>query len=177
MFLVGCGSASSPSPAGPPVATDEVATPTETPPTQQAVPQQATSQAVVPPAPSFPATCEAIAHDIEQLGRAYPQLAAFRAADHRDCDFSYGFHTHAPTTRGGWSSAVPHPDPDGIWFYVGIYDPNGPDANSQIHMQPVVPNWWIGPRKVMFLILEGDQAKPAAGAIMKILERHGLETR
>ena len=176
------------------VAADEVATPTEqsAPPQQAAMPQQAAlpqqaampQQAVLPQQAvrsvaksSFPATCKAIADDIEKMAREYPQLINFRAVDQRDCAISYGYKTHRATTRGGWSSGVPHPDPEGIWFYIGIYDPNGPDAQSQIHMQPVVPNWWIGSRKVMFLILEGDKATPAAGAIMKVLERHGLQTR
>ena len=144
------------------VAADEVATPTEL--------------AAAPPA-SFPSTCREIADDIEKLTRQYPQLTNFRAVDQKDCTIRYEYKTHRPTTRGGWSSGVPHPDADGIWFYIGIYDPNGPDAQSQIHTQPVVPNWWIGSRKVMYLILEGTQTKSASATIAKILERHGMQTR
>jgi hypothetical protein len=129
------------------------------------------------PSPSFPGTCRAIAADIEKLARQYPQLINFRAADQRACAISYGFKTHAAQSRGGWSSGVPHPDADGIWFYIGIYDPNGPEATAQIHMQPVVPNWWLGSRKVMFLILEGDRTTRAVGALTKILEHHGMQTR
>lgn len=159
---------------------DEVPTPTETAPVQQAaMPQQAIAgpRTTTAARPTFPATCNAIARDIEKLTKQYAQLANYRAVDQRDCKISYGYRTHRPTTRGGWSSAVPAPDPDGIWFYIGIYDPNGPDAMSQIHTQPVVPNWWLGARKVMFLIREGDRTTKAAGAIMKVLEKHGLETR
>lgn len=127
--------------------------------------------------PAFPATCKAIAADIEKLARQYPQLINFRAVDQRECTITYRFNTHRATTRGGWSSGVPHPDPDGVWFYIGIYDPNGPEAHSQIHTQPIVSNWWLGSRKVMFLILEGEKTTRAAGALLKILERHGMQTR
>ena len=171
-LIAACGSASNPS-SPPVVATDEVATPTEQ---AAAPPTQAVTQAAAPPA-AFPATCHEIAKDIEKLARQYPQLINFRAVDQKDCWISYEYKTHRATTRGGWSSGVPHPDPDGVWFYIGVYDPSGPDAQAQIHTQPVVPNWWIGSRKVMYLILEGDKTKPAATAISKILERHGMQTR
>ena len=174
-LLAACSSASNPSNAGPPaVAADEVATPTEQAAAAPALPQQA----VIPVAnPSFPGTCNSIADDIEKVARQFPQLINFRAADQHDCTIRYQHKTHPPARTGGWSSGVPHPDADGIWFYIGIYDPNGPAAESQIHTQPVVPNWWIGTRKVMFLILEGDKTTPAAAAITKILERHGMQTR
>jgi hypothetical protein len=172
VLLAACGSASNPS-SPPAVADDEVATPTE-----QAAAPAMPQQAVIPVAnPSFPGTCNSIAAGIEKIARQYSQLINFRAADQKGCTIRYQHRTHAPARTGGWSSGVPHPDADGVWFYIGIYDPNGPDAESQIHTQPVVPNWWIGPRKVMFLILEGEKTKPAAAAISKILERHGLVTR
>ena len=175
-LLAACGSAASPSNGGAPsVAADEVATPTEQ--AAAAPPTQAVSQGVRVSPPSFPATCDSIAEDIEKISRVYPQLINFRAVDQRDCAISYGHKTHKATTRGGWSSGVPHPDPDGIWFYIGIYDPNGPAASLQLHTQPVVANWWLGSRKVMFLILEGKQTKRAAGELMKILERYGMQTR
>jgi hypothetical protein len=124
----------------------------------------------------WPATCRAIADDIERIRSEYPQLVEFRAATalRGDCTMSYEHHTHRATTRGGWSAGVPHPDPDGIWFYIGIYDPAGPEAMSQIHTQPVVPDWWIRDRKVMVLVLEGDQTKRAGQALLAILQRHGM---
>jgi hypothetical protein len=130
-----------------------------------------------PPRVSFPETCEAIARDLEMLTKEYAQLADYRAVDHRNCTFGYAYRTDPPQGGGGWSGATPHPQPDGIWFYIGIYDPNGPDATAQIHTQPGVPNWWIGSRKVMFLIKEGAQTKKAGPAIFKVLENNGLETR
>jgi hypothetical protein len=167
-----CGGTASPNG---PLQSDEVPTPTEQAATAPVIPQQ---RAVIPVAPaSFPATCKSIAGDIEKLTRQFSQLANYRAVDQKDCTIRFKHKTHAATTRGGWSAGVPNPDADGIWFYIGIYDPNGPEAQSQIHTQPVVPDWWIGSRKVMFLILEGDKTTPAAGAIMKVLERHGLVTR
>jgi hypothetical protein len=40
---------------------------------------------------------------------------------------------------------LPNPNPDGIWFHIGVWDPNDPaEANSQINTQPVMPPWWIG---------------------------------
>jgi len=132
-----------------------------------------------PPVQDYAATCRAIADDIERIRGGYAQFVEFRASAARqsDCTMSYAFHTHKPTSRGGWSSAVPQPDPDGIWFYLGVYDPNGPDAMSQINTQPMVPNWWIGDRRVMFLILEGERTKLAADAILAILHRHGMITK
>jgi hypothetical protein len=172
MVAAACGSTASPNQGAPAVQADEVATPTEQAASAPVMPQQA---AVIPV--TFPATCKSIAGDIEKLTRQFPQLTSYRAVDQHDCTIRYQHKTHKPTTRGGWSAGVPQPDADGIWFYIGVYDPNGPEAQSQIHTQPVVPNWWIGSRKVMFLILEGDKTTPAAGAIMKVLERHGLVTR
>lgn len=173
-MLAACGSAAGPSNNAPAVNADEVATPTEQAATAPVIPQQ---RAVIPVRAKFPATCKSIADDIEKIARQYPQLANYRAVDQRECAIHYEHKTHEPTARGGWSAAVPAPDPDGIWFYIGIYDPDGPEASAQIHTQPAVPSWWLGERKVMFLILEGDKTTPAAGAIMKILERHGLVTR
>ena len=129
------------------------------------------------PAAAFPSTCDAIARDIEKLTKQYAQLANYRAVDQKDCRIRYEHRVGAAQGRGGWSAATPHPEPDGIWLYIGIYDPNGPHAHDQIHTQPATPGWWIGSRKVMFLIKEGDKTTKAGGAIFKILERHGLETR
>jgi hypothetical protein len=160
--VVGCGSASNPSNAGPPaVAADEVATPTETAPAA---------------AVSFPATCRAIASDLETLTRQFPQLANYRAVDQEDCHVSYKHKTHRSTARGGWSAGVPHPDDDGIFLYIGIWDPNGSDMR-QIDTQPFTGDRWIGDRRVTYLILEGKKVTSADAAITKILERHGMTMR
>lgn len=154
---------------------DEVATPTE-------IERAAAPQAMAPPSakvasPKFPATCDAIARDIEKIARQFAQLANYRAVDQKDCVIRYAHAVGRPRGRGGWAAATPHPEPHGIWLYIGIYDPNGPDATLQIHTQPGTPPWWIGSRRVMFLIKEGERTTKAAGAIRKILEKHGLEER
>lgn len=118
------------------------------------------------------ALLEAIARDIEALGARHPQLADFRAAKHFDREhlaIDYAFHTHASTHRGGWTSGVPNPDPDGIWLYIDLHDPG---STAQIDTQPVVPMIDVLGRKLMMLLLEGDAARPpAAGALHAILER------
>jgi len=136
-------------------------------------------KAAAPPAPSGPAAhaenCRAIARDLDVLTRQYPQLADYRAVDWKACKIHYAYRTHRATTRGGWSSGVPHPDDDGIWFYLGIWDPADPtEASAQIHTQPVTADWWIGERRVTFLILEGKGTTRASGAIVDVLRRHGL---
>jgi hypothetical protein len=145
----------------------------------------ACSGPTAPPKPQSPAgvdytaLCHAIAGDIELLRRQYPQLAEYRAVDalRRDCTIDFGWHTHRAAQTGGWSAGVPTPDADGIWFYIGIYDPNGPDAQSQINTQPVVPNWWLGDRKVTFLLLEGAHTHSVASELHAILEHRGMEVR
>jgi hypothetical protein len=151
-------------------------------PAPPARPPEPLPEAVVtqPQAPrDWPAACRDIADAIERIRTQYPQLVEFRAntAQMRDCSIGYEFHTHAPTKRGGWTSATPEPDPDGIWFYIGIYDPAGPDATLQIHTQPFVANWWIGERKVMFLVKEGAQTKRAGEQLLQILQRNGMITK
>ena len=72
---------------------------------------------------------------------------------------------------------MPSPDRDGVWFYIGIYDPAGPEASSQINTQPMTPNWWLGDRKVMYLMLVGDDVHGLAEQVMAVLTKHGLVTR
>jgi len=38
----------------------------------------------------------------------------------------------------------------------------------------VTPDWWIGGRRLTFLILEGEQTTRANGAIVDVLRRHGM---
>ena len=132
--------------------------------------------------PSTPApaqrdeSCAAIAADIELLRARFPALVEYRtgAAMKRDCAIEYGWHTHPPTGRGGWSAAVPNPDRDGVWLYIGLFDPTSPEASDQINTQPVLPDWHIGTRKVTFLILEGDAVRGLGDAIVDVLRHHGL---
>ena len=174
LLLAACGSASSPSNAPPPtVAADEVATPTE----QASAPPQAQgpSQAVRPPAkaPTFPATCHAIARELETLTKQFAQLASYRAVDQKDCRISYKHNTLPPSGRGGgYSAGIPRPEPDGIFLYISIWDPNATD-NWQLDTQPA-SFFTLGNRRVTIVISEGDKTKRAAGAIQAILERHGM---
>lgn len=116
---------------------------------------------------------QAVAADIEKLAGDYPQLADFDASEHADVEsltISYGYHTHQPQGRAGWAGAVPNPDPDGVWFHIDLHDPA---STRQIHTQPVVEDLRYGELKVMFLILEGEDAKPVSGALHALLDRHG----
>lgn len=141
-------------------------------PTHGAEPQR--KQAVEPPAPSHADAIRAIARDIAGLKASHPQLADFDVDKHCHPDrlsISYGYKTHEPTGRGGWTAAVPNPDPDGVWFYIDFHDPG---SMRQIHTQPVVLERRRGDKRVMFLILEGEKTKALAGHIDRILARHGV---
>jgi hypothetical protein len=123
---------------------------------------------------SYEAALAAIAQDIERLKSDYVQLADFSGRKH--CDrrrlvISYGYRTHEPEHRGGWSSGVPSPDPDGIWFYVDFHDP---DSQAQIHTQPMVPDMRYREKKVMLLILEGQRTRRFAPALGEILRSRGV---
>jgi hypothetical protein len=136
-----------------------------------------------PPPPrtyDYAAICSGIADDIEPLRARYPQLADYRAASalERECTISYGHHTHRATHAGGWTAGVPNPDPGGIWFYISVWDPADPaEASAQINTQPVLPPWWIGQRRVTFLILEGERTQPVANALLAVLEHHEMTER
>jgi hypothetical protein len=144
-----------------------------------AAPTPPQNQPAAPRAPQsydYPAICTAIADDIEQIARDYPQLADYdaRSARTAECTISYDYHTHRATKGGGWAAGVPNPDPDGVWFHIGVWDPSSPEATMQINTQPVLPSWWIGGRRVTFLSLEGEQVKPVSSALLAILKRHGM---
>ena len=128
-----------------------------------------------PEPPADPAAVlRAIAVDIEALGASHAQLAAFRAADHLDAAQSridYAWHTHAAPKTGGWTSGVPNPDPDGIWFHIDVHDPA---STLQIHTQPMVERLCLGTAHVSFLVLEGEQAEPAADDLRRILGKNGI---
>ena len=114
-----------------------------------------------------------IARDIGALKPDFPQLAGFSAATSsaEPLKISYGFHTHRPPASGGWSSGVPNPDSDGVWFYIDFHDA---DSTAQIHTQPMTAIQCIGDMRVSFLILEGDATKQLEGDIEKILRDHGV---
>jgi hypothetical protein len=118
---------------------------------------------------------ESVARDIAGLKRSYPQLRDFsvtKNVNFGDLRISYQYHTHKPQGRGGWTAGVPNPDEDGVWFFVDFHDA---DSTAQIHTQPgMVPNC-IGEKRVSFLILEGAHTKPFAGALWKILQKHGVK--
>ena len=137
-----------------------------------------------PPAPAAPQPVDcteavaAIAKDIEGLRHRFSQLADFSAVQAAGgCSLIYERHTHAPHKRGGWSSSVPAPDPDGAWLYIGLWDPADPTTMTQLNTQPAEPNWHIGRYKVTFLLLEGEQVTPAGTVIFAVLQRHGLVER
>src|SRR5881296_3429102 len=99
---------------------------------------------------------EGIARDIAGLKESYPQLKDFSVAEHLHTDrheIWYSYHTHKPVGRGGWTSGVPNPDEDGIWFYIDFHDPR---SAAQIHTQPAVASQYcVGDMRLSFLSLEG----------------------
>ncbi len=129
-------------------------------------------------APDLDATCRAIAADIRRLRDRFPQLADVERARitmGRSCRISFEHRCHRATHAGGWSAAVPNPDPDGVWFYLGLWDESDPaEAAAQINTQPVMPLRTLGGKRVTFLILEGKATRPLGGELLRILKRHGL---
>ena len=116
---------------------------------------------------------KAVARDIEALKPEFPQLEEFSAARHLSVEHAkidYGFRTHAPERRGGWTSGVPNPDDDGVWFYIDIHDP---DSNLQIHTQPMTAAICLDGQRVSFLILEGKRTNSLRGPIWKALAKQG----
>ena len=123
----------------------------------------------------YPKVLLAVARGIADLRREYPQLGEFLPSDHADpkaLRIAYGFHTHRPQGRAGWTSGVPNPDDDGVWFYIDFHDPN---SMAQIHTQPVVPKGVLGDKRVMLLILEGVETRPLAGSLRDILRKNGAK--
>jgi hypothetical protein len=118
---------------------------------------------------------QAVARDIEALKPEFPQLRDFSATAHldtRSVRIAYAFHTHAPEKRGGWTSGVPHPDDDGVWFHIDIHDP---DSTLQIHSQPMTAPMCLGDKRVSFLILEGQKTDSLYGPIWSTLARQGAK--
>lgn len=116
-------------------------------------------------------TLRSIASDIEQLKNGYPQLQEYSAEKNIDLErlvIEYSYKTHDSELRGGWTSGVPNPDPDGIWLYIDMHEPN---SAAQIHIQPEMPNLCYGDKRVAFLILEGAKTKTVKAEISRILSK------
>lgn len=138
-------------------------------PTRPALPANPTRQGLS----SYADAIRSIAAAIERLKPEYPQLAGFSAARNANVDrltITYDHHTHRARHRGGWTSGVPNPDDDGLWFHLDFHDPS---STAQIHTQPVVPELRYREKRVMFLILEGKATRPVAPALNRILGEHG----
>jgi len=123
--------------------------------------------------------CENIAKDIGLLKDKFPQLKEFNVSNNLDkesCKLRYEYRCHRSNYRGGWTSGVPNPDQDGIWFYIGIWDENDPtESLAQINTQPLILKGYIKNRRVTFLILEGDKTSKISPDIYRILENHGIK--
>lgn len=119
---------------------------------------------------------ERISEEITNLKESYPQLKEFSIKKHADIEnlkVDYSYHTHKSDRTVGWTSAVPNPDPDGIWFYIDLHDK---DSTAQIHTQPVTgTSLRFGNKNVCFLILQGKATKSVAGEIASILEKNGAK--
>jgi hypothetical protein len=118
---------------------------------------------------------QAIARDIAKLATDFPQLKDFSPTENADIQrlaLDYGYRTHQAQHRGGWTSEVPNPDDDGIWFYIDFHEP---DSQAQIHTQPVVAKLCLADKRVSLLILEGKSTKSVAGRIGNILRSHGVK--
>jgi hypothetical protein len=124
--------------------------------------------------PDYSTSLQAIARDVENLKSEFPQLQEFSTQKNSASErlvIEYAYHTHQATHRGGWTSGVPNPDDDGVWFYIDFHDP---ESRAQIHTQPMIAALWLADKRVSFLILEGKHAKPLAGRIGAILKSHGV---
>jgi hypothetical protein len=158
-----------------PIALAAACTPVATPPGAPASTATASARAPAPAAPALTPrdVIAAIAADLARLGPSCPRLAAFdpaTAVDATGLVISYTFHTHEPRRRGGWTAAVPNPDPDGIYLHIDLHDPA---SMAQIHTQPVVPMRDVLGMKLMMLLLEGEAGPPCGAAIDAVLTRHG----
>lgn len=120
---------------------------------------------------------KSVAQSIEALKKDYPQLKDFSPEKNTDVSrlcIDYSYHTHAPEHRGGWTSGVPNPDADGVWFYLDFHDP---DSMAQIHTQPVVPEWTLGKQMAFILMMEGERTKRLEPALWGILAAHGAKPK
>jgi len=121
--------------------------------------------------PDYRKALQAIDRQLAQLGREFPQLLDYAKTRNLDLDqlvIGYAFHTHRPQRRAGWTSGVPNPDDDGIWFHIDLHDP---DSQAQIHTQPVTfTKAKLGKKIAFLLMLEGGKVKSAEGRIWEIIQ-------
>lgn len=111
--------------------------------------------------------------DIEKLKADFPQLRDFSAADHLRAEppsIGYAYRTRPPQRTGGWTSGVPAPDADGVWFHIDLHDPR---SQLQLHTQPVTPSLCLGESRVAFLLLEGPETRSLYGPIWSALSKQG----
>ena len=150
------------------------------PPAMRASSQKPVLESSTPPTPSsvesddYVKTLKAVAAKIENAKSEFPQLREFSSANNLDVEqlsIRYAYKTHKPRGRGGWSSAVPNPDEDGLWFRIDFYDEN---STAQIHTQPVVPRYSFREKSVMLLMLEGKKTKPLSARLRQILFSVGV---
>jgi len=116
---------------------------------------------------------KAVAVDIEKLKTDFPQLREFSAVKHLSAEppsIGYAFRTHEPKRTGGWTSGVPNPDADGIWFHIDLHDPG---SELELHSQPVTASLCLGESRVSFLLLEGRDTRSLYGPIWSALSKQG----
>jgi hypothetical protein len=116
-----------------------------------------------------------IARGIEGLKATYPQLAGFSPAnvDAATLTISYAHRTHRAQHAGGWTSGVPNPDDDGLWFHIDLHDPG---STAQIHTQPMTGTaQCLGDKRVGFLILEGAKTASVNAALWEVLREAGVK--
>jgi hypothetical protein len=115
------------------------------------------------------------AQDIESLKGEFPQLKDFvstKVINPERLVIDYAYHTHRAERRGGWTSGVPNPDDDGVWFFIDFHEP---DSRAQIHTQPLALERCLGDKRVSFLILEGKKTKSLEGRLSTVLKKHGVK--
>lgn len=118
-----------------------------------------------------------VSNEIIKLKEIYPQLREFSISKNVDIEnlkIDYDYHTHKSEHTVGWTSGVPNPDKDGIWFYIDLHDK---DSTAQIHTQPITGTFLqFGNRSICFLILQGAATKSVSSKIISILKRNGAKT-
>lgn len=117
-----------------------------------------------------------VTEEITLLKETYPQLKEFSIDKHVDIKnlkVDYRYHTHESERTGGWTSSVPNPYSDGIWFYIDLHNKN---STAQIHTQPISgTSFKYGNKNICFLILEGSETKSISVEIISIFERNGVK--
>jgi hypothetical protein len=116
-----------------------------------------------------------IAQRIASHKKDFPQLKEFSPSKNtalQNLSIEYSYHTHPARHRGGWTSGVPNPDDDGVWFYIDFHDS---DSAAQLHTQPVVRKMCLGKKIAFLLILQGKNTKSLKDTIWEILEKYGAK--